>query len=59
MLDLVGAWNEKSLATAQLVDLTRADASFLSSLSDDLVFLAGSHQAWCELLRKSGMQLHE
>ena len=59
MLDLVAAWNEKSLATAQLVDFSRADASFLAGLSEDLVFLAGSHEAWCELLRKSGMQLHE
>ena len=59
MLDLIAGWNELSLATAQLVDLSRADASFLSGVCKDLVFLAGSHEAWCELLRKSGMQLHE
>ena len=59
LLDHVGAWNEESLATAQLVDLTAADTSFLKSLSEDLVFLAGSHAAWCGLLRKAGMRLHE
>ena len=59
LLDLVSAWNEESLVMAQLVDLTRADVSFLKDLADDLVLLAGSHAAWCALLQKAEMQLHE
>lgn len=59
LLDRVSAWNEESLVMAQLVDLTHAEASFLRGLAEDLIFLAGSHAAWCELLRKTGMQLHE
>ena len=59
LLDLVSAWNEESLVIAQLVDLSHADVSFLNALADDLVLLAGSHTAWCDLLQKTGMQLHE
>ena len=59
LLDRVSAWNEESLVMAQLVDLTHAEGSFLEDLAEDLIFLAGSHVAWCELLRKAGMQLHE
>jgi predicted nucleotidyltransferase len=58
-LDLASAWNEASLSTVQLVDLTHADAGFLTSLSEDLVFLAGFHAAWCALLHKAGMHLYE
>ena len=39
---------------AQLVDLSHADVSFLNNLADDLVLLAGSHTAWCDLLQKTG-----
>ncbi len=59
MLDLVSEWNEDSLVMAQLVDLTHADASFLQELAEDLLLLAGSHAAWCDLLQKAGMQLYE
>ena len=59
LLDAVGTWNDESLLMAQLVDLTNADALFLSGVADDLVLLAGSHAAWCALLRKAGMELHE
>ncbi len=59
LLDRVSEWNQESLLTAQLVDLSRAEASFLRGLAEDLVFLAGSHGIWCELLRKAGMKLHE
>ena len=59
LLDLASAWNEESLVTAQLVDLTHADVSFLSGLAQDLVLLAGSHAAWCGLLRKAGVHLYE
>ena len=59
LLDRVSEWNEESLATAQLVDLTHAEATFLGVLAEDFVFLTGSHAAWCGLLRKAGMQLHE
>ena len=59
LLDLAGEWNDESLVMVQLVDLTRADVSFLRDLAEDFVFLAGSHTAWCHLLRKAGMRLHE
>ena len=59
LLDSVSAWNEESVVAAQLVNLTRADASFLGDLADDLVFMAGSHAAWCALQQKAGMELHE
>ena len=59
LLDRVAEWNEESLLTAQLVDLTRAEPSFLSEAAEDAVFLAGSHAAWCAFLRKAGIRLHE
>ena len=59
LLDLAATWNEASLSTVQLVDLTDAEAGFLTALSADLVFLAGSHAGWCRLLRKTGMHLYE
>ena len=59
LMDITAAWNDESLATAQLVDLTHADNGFLSSIAHDLVFLAGSHAAWCGLLRKTGVHLYE
>lgn len=59
LLDQVGVWNQDSLATAQLVDLTRADGALLQGLSEGVEFLAGSHAAWCELLCKAGIQLYE
>ena len=59
LLDLVAEWNRESLSTAQLADLTRADAAFVAGLAEDLLFLAGSHAAWCELLEKGGMKLHD
>ncbi len=59
LLDHVEEWNASSLSVAQLVDLTRADGSFLRALAEDLVFLAGSHAAWCELLNRAGVQIHE
>ena len=59
LLNIVADWNEEATQTAQLTDLTRANGAFLSEVSGDLCFLAGSHNAWCDLLRKAGMQLHE
>jgi transcriptional regulator with XRE-family HTH domain len=59
LLDRVSEWNDGALLTAQLVDLTHADVPFLSGLADDMIFLAGSHAAWCGLLEKAGMHLHE
>lgn len=59
LLDDVSAWNDESLAVAQLVDLTRADAPFLTRLAEDVVFLAGSYATWCDLLRTAGIQLYE
>ena len=59
LLDIVGEWNERSLSQVQLIDLTRADGSFLSNLAEDLQFLGGSHTAWCGLLQEAGVQLHE
>ena len=59
LLDLASTWNEESLSTAQLVDLTHADVDFLTGIAQDLLFLGGSYVAWCGLLRKSGLHLHE
>lgn len=59
LLDLASTWNEESMATAQLVDLTHADVDFLTGIAQDLLFLGGSYVAWCGLLRKSGLHLHE
>ena len=56
LLDRVAEWNEESLLTAQLVNLTRAD---LAEVAEDAVFLAGSHAEWCAFLRKAGIRLHE
>ena len=59
LLDMVEEWNASSLHTAQLVDLTRATGSLLRSIAPDVVFLAGSYTAWCDLLRKAGLRIHE
>lgn len=59
LLNLVSTWNEESLVMAQLVDLSRAEGSFLGGMAEDLKFLAGSRAAWCDLLEKAGMQIHE
>ena len=59
LLDQVSAWNDRSLVAAQLVDLTRADGSFLGEVAEDLTFMAGSHSAWCGLLQKAGVKLIE
>ena len=59
LLDRVAEWNEESLLTAQLVDLTRAEPAFLTEVAEDAVFLAGSHSAWCAFLSKAGVRLHE
>ena len=59
LLDRVTEWNEESLLTAQLVNLTRAEPAFLAEVSEDAVFLAGSHAAWCAFLRTAGIRLHE
>jgi predicted nucleotidyltransferase len=59
LLDLAAQWNESQLTTVQLVDLGRADESFLHRIGPDLVLLGGSTAAWCALLRKAGLHLHE
>jgi predicted nucleotidyltransferase len=59
MLDRVAEWNEQSLSTAQLVDLTRAEEEFAGGAVDEAVFIGGSYAIWCEWLRTGGMQLHE
>ncbi len=59
LLDIAADWNDDSIVAAQLVDLGRADASFVHAAADDLTFLAGSYAAWCGLLRKAGMRLYE
>ena len=59
LLDQVGSWTQDSLSTVQLVDLTNAEEALLEGISEDAEFLAGSPSAWCALLRKAGIQLHE
>jgi hypothetical protein len=43
----------------QLVDFTRAGEDLLCSVADDLLFLAGSYSAWCDLLRKAKVRPYE
>lgn len=59
LLNLVADWNDTATHVAQLTDFTRADAPFLREVSADMEFLAGSHKAWCDLLRRTGAQLYE
>ncbi len=59
LLDLVNTWNDECLSTVQLVDFTHADEDLLQRASEDLVFLAGSYSAWCDLLRKSKVRPYE
>ena len=59
LLDLVSTWNEQSFVMSQLVDLSRAEESFLNDIAEDLQFLAGSRAAWCDLLQQAGLRLHE
>lgn len=59
LLDLASIWNDESLSTVQLVDFNRADTDLLHRVADDLVFLAGSYSAWCELLRQAKVRPYE
>ena len=58
LVDRVEEWNEQSLHEAQLVDLVAADVDFVRRIADDVVFLAGSIDAWCALLEKAGWSVH-
>lgn len=59
LLSLVAQWNATHFSTAQLVNLTNADSEFLISIREDVVFLAGDFQAWCDFLRRCKVSLHE
>jgi predicted nucleotidyltransferase len=59
LLDVASAWNDESLSTIQLVDFTHAGEDLLHSAADDLVFLAGSYSAWCDLLHKAKVSPYE
>lgn len=59
LLSLVAEWNENHFSTAQLVNLTNADSDFLTSIREDVMFLAGDFQAWCDFLTRCRVSLHE
>lgn len=58
LIDRVEEWNDRNLHEAQLVDLVAADVDFVRRIADDVLFLAGSIDAWCELLEKGGWSVH-
>jgi predicted nucleotidyltransferase len=59
LLNIVADWNDNSLSTVQLSNLSIADQEFLSSIANDLIFLGGSFLAWTMLLRQAGIQFYE
>jgi predicted nucleotidyltransferase len=50
MLSCVDDFNETSMHTAQLTNLSDADSAFLREIGPDLRFLAGSNVAWNNLV---------
>ena len=52
LLDIVEEANQNSLQTVQLVNLNSANNQFLSSIANDLIFLAGSMSSWNQLLKR-------
>lgn len=49
MLSLVDQWNNSTMKTAQLTNLSEADRDFLREISTDLIFTSGSSVAWNDL----------
>lgn len=52
MLSCVDDFNDDTMLTAQLSNLSDADTTFLSEIGPDLRFVAGSRVAWTTLLDK-------
>jgi hypothetical protein len=52
MLSCVDDFNETSMHTAQLTNISEADEVFLREIGPDLKFLAGSNVAWNNLVDK-------
>lgn len=59
LLELVAAWNASERSQVHLENLSRVDEEFLHNVAPDLVFLAGSFSAWCDLHNRAGHLLHE
>jgi predicted nucleotidyltransferase len=59
MLSYVDEFNEATMHTAQLTNISEADDSFLTEIGPDLQFLAGSHVAWTSLVDTVRGLLHE
>ena len=58
MLSCVDDFNDATMMTAQLTNISSADDTFLNEIGPDLYFVAGSHVAWTTLLDKVRGILH-
>ena len=58
MLSCVDEFNESTMHTAQLTNISAADDGFLNQIGPDLRFLAGSHVAWNSLVDRVRGALH-
>jgi transcriptional regulator with XRE-family HTH domain len=52
MLSCVDDFNDETMQTAQLTNISEADGNFLTEIGPDLQFLAGSRVAWTALRDK-------
>jgi transcriptional regulator with XRE-family HTH domain len=58
MLSCADDFNDATMMTAQLTNISSADDTFLNEIGPDLQFVAGSHVAWTTLLDKVRGILH-
>ena len=58
MLSCVDEFNDSTMHTAQLTNISEADSAFLLEIGPDLRFLAGSQVAWTSLVDKVRGALH-
>lgn len=58
MLSCVDEFNESTMHTAQLTNISEAKSDFLTEIGPDLRFLAGSHVAWNKLVDNVRGALH-
>jgi len=58
MLSCVDDFNDATMNTVQLTNISDADEAFLKAIGPDLQFVAGSHGAWTALVDKVRGALH-
>ena len=58
MLSCVDDFNDATMNTVQLTNISDADEAFLKAIGPDLQFVAGSHVAWTALVDKVRGALH-